>query len=128
MIDFLNKYGLSKEDILEIKGHFDEKFIYNLGVMKNNVIEVLDYLQSIGVTNFKNLILGRCDLCFMDVDYLKGQISKYDEKLIVYVMNNDICDLLDFDIQYFFMFRDRNVIKPPAMRVRDEEAVALREK
>ena len=24
MIDFLNKYGLSKEDILEIKGHFDE--------------------------------------------------------------------------------------------------------
>lgn len=34
MIDFLNKYGLSKEDILEIKGHFDEKFIYNLGVMK----------------------------------------------------------------------------------------------
>ena len=98
MIDFLNNYGLSKEDILEIKGHFDENFIYNLGVMKNNVIEVLDYLQSIGVTNFKNLILCRCDLCFMDVDYLKGQISKYDEKLIVYVMNNDICDLLDFDI------------------------------
>lgn len=98
MIDFLNKYGLSKEDILEIKGHFDEKFIYNLGVMKNNVIEVLDYLQSIGVTDFKNLILCRCDLCFMDVDYLKGQISKYDEKLIVYIMNNDICDLLDFDI------------------------------
>lgn len=98
MIDFLNKYGLSKEDILEIKGRFDEKFIYNLGVMKNNVIEVLDYLQSIGVTNFKNLILYRCDLCFMDVDYLKGQISKYDEKLIVYIMNNDICDLLDFDI------------------------------
>ena len=98
MIDFLNKYGLSKEDILEIKRHFDEKFIYNLVVMKNNVIEVLDYLQSIGVTNFKNLILGRCDLCFMDVDYLKGQIGKYDEKLIVYIMNNDICDLLDFDI------------------------------
>lgn len=98
MIDFLNNYGLSKEDILEIKGHFDENFIYNLGVMKNNVIEVLDYLQSIGVTNFKNLILCRCDLCFMDVDYLKGQISKYDEKLIVYIMNNDICDLLDFDI------------------------------
>lgn len=98
MIDFLNKYSLSKEDILEIKGHFDENFIYNLGVMKNNVIEVLDYLQSIGVTNFKNLILYRCDLCFMDVDYLKGQISKYDEKLIVYIMNNDICDLLDFDI------------------------------
>ena len=66
--------------------------------MKNNVIEVLDYLQSIGVTDFKNLILCRCDLCFMDVDYLKGQISKYDEKLIVYIMNNDICDLLDFDI------------------------------
>ena len=66
MIDFLNKYGLSKEDILEIKWHFDENFIYNLGVMKNNVIEVLDYLQSIGVTNFKNLILYRCDLCFMD--------------------------------------------------------------
>ena len=39
MIDFLNKYGLSKEDILEIKGHFDEKFIYNLVVMKNNVAE-----------------------------------------------------------------------------------------
>ena len=98
MIDFLSKYGLTKEDILEIKGRFDGEFIYNLSVMKNNVIEVLDYLQSIGVTNFKNLILYRCDLCFMDVKHIKEQISKYDEKLIVYIMNNDICDLLDFDI------------------------------
>ena len=57
MIDFLNKYGLSKEDILEIKGHFDENFIYNLGVMKNNVIEVLDYLQSIRAVSYTHLTL-----------------------------------------------------------------------
>lgn len=98
MIDFLSKYGLSKDDILEIKGHFDTDFIYNLGVMKSNAMEVLGYFQSIGVTNFKNLILYRCDLCFMDVKHIKEQIGKYDEKLIVYIMNNDICDLLDFDI------------------------------
>lgn len=98
MIDFLSKYGLSNDDITEIKGRFDGKFVYNLGIMKNNVSEVFDYLQSIGVSNFKNLIIYRCDLCFMDVKYLKEQISKYNEKLIVYIMNNDICDLLDFDI------------------------------
>lgn len=98
MIDFLSKYGLSSDDIVEIKGRFDSKLVYNLGIMKNNVSEVLDYLQSIGVSNFKNLIIYRCDLCFMDVKYLKEQISKYNEKLIVYIMNNDICDLLDFDI------------------------------
>ena len=28
----------------------------------------------------------------------------------------------------FIMFRDRNIIKPPAMRVRAEKAIALREK
>lgn len=98
MIDFLSKYGLSNDDITEIKGRFDDKFVYNLGIMKNNVSEVFDYLQSIGVSNFKDLIIYRCDLCFMDVKYLKEQISKYNEKLIVYIMNNDICDLLDFDI------------------------------
>lgn len=98
MIDFLSKYNLSKDDILEIKGHFDSEFIYNFGIMKNNVMEVLDYFQSIGVTNFKNLILYRCDLCFMDEKYLKEQIGMYDEKLIVFIINNDICDLLDFDI------------------------------
>lgn len=98
MIDFLSKYGLNSDDIVEIKGRFDSKLVYNLGIMKNNVSEVLDYLQSIGVSNFKNLIIYRCDLCFMDVKYLKEQISKYNEKLIVYIMNNDICDLLDFDI------------------------------
>lgn len=98
MIDFLSKYGLSNDDIAEIKGRFDGKFVYNLGIMKNNVSEVFDYLQSIGVSNFKNLIIYRCDLCFMDVKYLKELISKYNEKLIVYIMNNDICDLLDFDI------------------------------
>lgn len=98
MIDYLKDYGISNEDIAEIKGRFDEKNIYNLGIMKNNVCEILDYLKEIGVTNFKNVILYRLDLCFMDLTYLKKQISKYDTKLIVYIMNNDVCDLLDFDI------------------------------
>lgn len=98
MIDYLKDYEMSNEDIAEIKGRFDEKNIYNLGIMKDNVCEILDYLKEIGVTNFKNIILYRLDLCFMDLTYLKKQISKYDTKLIVYIMNNDVCDLLDFDI------------------------------
>ena len=98
MIDYLKEYGISNEDIAEIKGRFDEKNIYNLSIMKENVCDVLNYLKEIGVTNFKIVVLYRLDLCFMDLTYLKKQISKYDIKLIVYIMNNDICDLLDFDI------------------------------
>ena len=31
-------------------------------------------------------------------------------------------------LSFLIMFRGRNIIKPPAMRVRAEEAMALREK
>ena len=40
------------------------------------------------------------------------------------LLNNHEVSLLNS----FVMFRDRNRTKPPAMRVRAEEAVALREK
>ena len=40
----------------------------------------------------------------------------------------DNSSLRDKNYRVFIMFRDRNRIKPPAMRVRPEKAIALREK
>ena len=98
MIDYLKKYNLTADDINLLNSQLSEDIKNSLFVMKENAEAILDYLKELGVTNFKDLLFERTDICFFDVDYLKGQISKYDEKLIVYIMNNDICDLLDFDI------------------------------
>lgn len=98
MIDYLKKYNLTEEDINLLNSQLSEDIKNSLFVMKDNAEAILDYLKELGVTNFKDLLLERIDICFFDLNYLKEKIEKYDKKLIKFVIDNSIGDLLDFDI------------------------------
>lgn len=98
MIDYLKKYNLTDDDINLLNSQLSEDIKNSLFVMKDNAETILDYLKEFGVTNFKDLLLERIDICFFDLNYLKEQIEKYDKKLIKFVIDNSVGDLLDFDI------------------------------
>ena len=98
MIDYLKKYNLTDDDINLLNSQLSEDIKNSLFVMKENAEAILDYLKELGVTNFKDLLLERIDICFFDLNYLKEKIEKYDKKLIKFVIDNSIGDLLDFEI------------------------------
>lgn len=98
MIDYLQKYNLTDDDINLLNSQLSEDIKNSLFVMRENAEAILDYLKELGVTNFKDLLFERTDICFFDLNYLKEKIEKYDKKLIKFVIDNSIGDLLDFDI------------------------------
>jgi len=98
MIDYLKLYNLKTNDLAYIKKKFNKDIIGKFEIMENNVVSVLDYLQSIGVKDFKELILNRPDICFVDKDYLKTKLEKIDINLIIFVIENDPQNLINFDI------------------------------
>ena len=98
MIDYLKKYNLTSEDIGEIKLHFNKDILSKFEIMAYNVSVILDYLQNIGVNNYKGLILERPDLCFSNISYLKEKIEKIDPNIIIYIIENDPQNLISFDI------------------------------
>ncbi|MFA7120096.1 MAG: hypothetical protein WC277_01310 [Bacilli bacterium] len=72
--------------------------ILNFEVMRNNVIEVLTYLKELGVANLLNVITFRPDLCFRTVHTLEQELIKIDKELLLYIFNNTIDDLTNFNI------------------------------
>lgn len=67
--------------------------------------------------SLKQRIMIICDFCNTTPTIINGSIRKIDKTNLTYIEPHRI-----------IMFRGRNIIKPPAMRVRAEETMALREK
>ena len=97
MIDYLKKY-LSLEEFRVIELDFSKLDKYNFDENEYNVIRVLDYLKSIGVVNFKDLLLDRKDICFKDLHILKSEVSKIRQDLIVKIINEDVSALSNLNI------------------------------
>ena len=66
--------------------------------MRLNVIEVLNYLKELGVTNFLELILYRPDICLRRVEVLEKDLSQFDKELLLFIFNHSIDDLSNFNI------------------------------
>lgn len=98
MIDYLKKYNLKNDDIAEIKKVFNKDIITKFEIMENIVCKNLDYLLELGLVNFKMLILTRPDLCFSDLSFLQERFSKFDKKLILFIIENDPQNLINLDI------------------------------
>ena len=97
MIDYLKKY-LSLEEFRVIELDFSTLDKYNFDENEYNVTRVLEYLKSIGVVNFKDLLLDRKDICFKDLDILKSEVSKIRQDLIVKIINEDVSALSNLNI------------------------------
>ena len=97
-MNYLENYNLTKEEVSKIKKHFNKDIVNKFEVMEFNVSSVLDYLSSLGIIDFKSLILNRPDVCFMDLDLLKSKTEKFDKSLIKFIFEKEVDNLMNFDI------------------------------
>ncbi len=98
MIEYLKQFDITTEEVNDIKNHLNNEIVTNLEIMQQNVIEILAFLKDFGVTNFINIIKYRPDLCFKDKQNLESKINEADKELLLFIFNNNIDDLISFNI------------------------------
>lgn len=96
-MDFLKEYGLSDNDIEEIKQFNTKSVINNIEFNKKNVIEIIDYLKEIGVSDvaIKKLFIYQIGIFCKTKKELVNAFDEYEMSSIV--------KSLDFDVNTFDM-------------------------
>lgn len=97
MIDYLCDY-ISQDEFKVVKFNMSSRDKNNFSLYEHNIREILDYLKSIGVNNFKDILLYRKDICYKNVEVLKEEVNKINSKLKVYLFNNDVSNLINLNI------------------------------
>ncbi len=87
-MNYLKKYSLSNEDIKDIENNLDDMDINLLYVNEDKVIDIIDYLVSIGFTNIKDLLMYKTNLFYIKLDVIKARIDK--DKDIINEINKDV--------------------------------------
>lgn len=88
-MNYLKKYSLSNEDIKDIENNLDDMDINLLYVNEDKVIDIIDYLVSIGFTNIKDLLMYKTNLFYIKLDVIKARINK-DKDNIINEINKDV--------------------------------------
>lgn len=88
-MNYLKKYSLSNEDIKDIGNNLDDMDINLLYVNEDKVIDIIDYLVSIGFTNIKDLLMYKTNLFYIKLDVIKARIDK-DKDNIINEINKDV--------------------------------------
>ena len=88
-MNYLKKYSLSNEDIKDIENNLDDMDINLLYVNEDKVIDIIDYLVSIGFTNIKDLLMYKTNLFYIKLDVIKARIDK-DTDNIINEINKDV--------------------------------------
>lgn len=95
MIEFIKEYGITTIDYEYIIHNVDKGIIQNIALSENNVREILDFYNDIGITKeISNIIINRPDLILTNKENLKDTISKIDVDVFKTVIHKSIDDLI----------------------------------
>ena len=98
MLTYLKEYNLSDEEIKDIIDTYDNDLLKNLNFSKKNVKEIIKYLLDFGVEDIYSVIKKRIDLLFLPVSLVKQNFTKLDKNMLLYLLNNSIDDLINYNI------------------------------
>lgn len=87
-MDYFKNYGLTDEDIEEIEEFLSDDDINNYYISELKVIEILDYLKSIGIKNIKDILKYKSNIFYESVNNIKKNIKK--DPMIISLINEDI--------------------------------------
>ena len=99
-MEFLNKYGITNDDINDIISRNGEAIIKNITLNKDNVIAVIDYLLEVGVNQsvIKDLFIEQIGMFFRTKEEIEGVFDEYEVDSILKSLNYDVntVDLIEF--------------------------------
>ena len=98
MLSYLKEYNLTDDQIKDIMNTYDNSLLKNLSFSKKNVREIIKYLLEFGVEDIYNVIKNRIDLFFLPLSLVKQNFTKLDKNMLVYLLNNSIDDLINYNI------------------------------
>ena len=98
VLSYLKDYNLTDDQIKDIINTYDNELLKSLNFSKKNVKEIIKYLLDFGVEDIYNVIKKRVDLFFLPVTLVKQFITKLDKNMLVYLLNNSIDDLINYNI------------------------------
>lgn len=95
MIEYIKEYGITNRDYEYIKTHTPQYILDTLILSENNVREVLQYYNSLGITeSLANIFINRPDLIIINKDYIEGLVTKIGEKIFYNLVKESIEDLI----------------------------------
>ena len=98
VLSYLKDYNLTDDQIKDIINTYDNELLKSLNFSKKNVKEIIKYLSEFGVEDIYNVIKRRIDLFFLPVTLVKQNFTKLDKNMLVYLLNNSIDDLINYNI------------------------------
>ena len=95
---YLIDYNLTEKDIEDINESLSEEEWIMLTTSTSRIESILDYLQSLGITDFKELFINRRNVLYQNVEKIDKSINECNipdiiEKLQENIHNFDLLDL-----------------------------------
>lgn len=90
-MDYFKNYGLTNEDIKELEEFLDNDDINNYYVFELKVSSILDYFNSIGITNIKDILKYKSNIFYESIENIQKNIP--NDKIIIDLINEDVNNL-----------------------------------
>jgi len=87
---FLEKFDFNKEEIADFLNNSPKKLIDAIKNNKKLVCENIDYLKSLGVTNYQQIFLEYYDMFLMDHSNFVEVFSKYEPEDLIEKLKKNI--------------------------------------
>lgn len=90
-MDYFKNYGLTNEEIKELEEFLDNDDINNYYVFELKVSSILDYFNSIGITNIKDILKYKSNIFYESIENIQKNIP--NDKIIIDLINEDVNNL-----------------------------------
>ncbi len=87
---FLLDLGIKEETINSINTKYDEGVIDNFKIEEDNVTDVINYFNEIGIYDIDRLLTFDLTIFTKDIEYIKDCFEKTNIKETVRLINEDI--------------------------------------
>lgn len=86
---FLKNKGFTDEQIDSILDIYSEEIIDTFLLNKENVIEVIDYLQAYGIKDIPKLMMERIDIFYLPYTTIMELFSHYEKDSVIATLDYD---------------------------------------
>ena len=89
-MNFLLNYNITHETINKIKENNEPSTIFLLETQRQNVIDIIKYLQLIKVETIDQLLINRVEFFLLPIEKIKRTFENYNLEILVQLINEDI--------------------------------------